>query len=116
MAGWAMKCYLADYRQQIARPTTYLRLKVVTWFSIQGGRFQPQCEWQATVFASGVSTTRANSLKAASIYSAKFACPNTNWFLKHQLQNAEQERIRQRFLRAGLDSDRLILLEWIEGN
>ena len=46
-----------------------------------GGRFQPQCERQDNVFASGVSTTPANSLKAASIYSAKCFRPAQipNW-------------------------------------
>ena len=45
------------------------------------------------------------------------ACPNTELVLKSISfhEKAEKERIRQRFLRAGLDSDRLILLGWIEG-
>ena len=45
------------------------------------------------------------------------ACPNTELVLKSISfhERKERERTRQRFIKAGLDSDRLILLEWIEG-
>ena len=45
------------------------------------------------------------------------ACPNAELVLKSISfhEEAEQTRIRQRFERAGLDPDRLILLGWIEG-
>ena len=45
------------------------------------------------------------------------ACPDSELVLKSISfhEEAEQERIRQRFERAGLDPERLILLGWIEG-
>ena len=45
------------------------------------------------------------------------ACPNAELVLKSIIfhEEAEQRRIRQRFERAGLEPDRLILLGWIEG-
>ena len=45
------------------------------------------------------------------------ACPNSELVLKSISfhEEDEQSRIRRRFEQAGLDTNRLILLKWIEG-
>ena len=44
------------------------------------------------------------------------ACRAANWYSKNCFhEEAEQSRIRRRFEQAGLDTNRLKLLKWIEG-
>ena len=113
-----MRFYLAGYLQVDNQAHKLLKIKGDTWFLIRRKSSIANKD-SGENFRFG-SFNHARKLSDASIdlfCAVMSACPNAELVLKSISfhEKAEAERILQRFEKAGLEPDRLILLEWIEG-
>ena len=91
---------------------------MVTWCLTLGERFLFQYVKQVSALLCSFNHARKLSDASIDLFCAVMrACPNTELVLKTLSfhEEAEKTRIRRRFEMAGLESDRLILLGWIEG-